>query len=132
MAHFAEIRTDNHKVLRVIVVDNADVAANGGDQSTQAETWVSNNISQDPIILEELGTYPTTYWKQTSYNNNFRGIFAGVDYTYDSTADKFKPRKPYDSWTWDDTDWNWKPPVDVPTDDNRYRWDEDNTEWVSI
>ena len=54
MAHFAEIRTDNNEVLRVVVVNNSDVNANGGDLSTEAETWVANNIPQDPLILEEF------------------------------------------------------------------------------
>ena len=78
MAHFAEIRSDNNKVLRVVVINNSDVNANGGDLSAEAETWVANNIPQDSLIKEELGgTYPDTYWKQTSYNNNFRQIIAG-------------------------------------------------------
>ena len=50
MAHFAEIRSDNNKVLRVVVINNNDVVNNGGELSTQVETWVANNISADPII----------------------------------------------------------------------------------
>ena len=132
MAHFAEIRTDNNEVLRVVVINNSDVDANGGDLSTEAETWVANNIPQDPLILEELGTYPETYWKQTSYNNNFRKIYTGAGHIYDSSDDTFKPSQPYDNWVWDETNWNWKPPVDVPLDENGpYRWDQENTQWVS-
>ena len=37
MAHFAEL-DENNVVLRVIVIDNDDVANNGGDQSVAAET----------------------------------------------------------------------------------------------
>ena len=56
MAHFAEINSNDNKVLRVIVVNNEDVNANGGDQSTQAETFVKNLI----------GTGDNTYWKHIS------------------------------------------------------------------
>ena len=28
-------------------------------------------------------------WVQTSYNNNFRGTFAGIGFKYDETADIF-------------------------------------------
>jgi hypothetical protein len=28
-------------------------------------------------------------WKQTSYNNNFRGVYAGIGYAYDDEADVF-------------------------------------------
>ena len=39
MAHFAELNSSN-EVLQVIVISNTDVDANGGDESTQAETFV--------------------------------------------------------------------------------------------
>ena len=68
MAHFAEIKSNDNTVLRVVVINNSDVDANGGDLSASAETWVANNTSEDPLIKEELGgTYPDTYWKQTFY-----------------------------------------------------------------
>lgn len=134
MAHFAEIRSDNNKVLRVVVINNSDVDANGGDLSAEVETWVANNTSQDPLIKEEFGgVYPDTYWKQTSFNNNFRQIYAGSGHTYDSSIDKFVPEKPHDNWVWDEPNWMWKPPVDVPLDENGpYRWDQENNQWVSI
>jgi hypothetical protein len=28
-------------------------------------------------------------WRQTSYNGNFRGTYAGIGFTYDADADKF-------------------------------------------
>lgn len=68
MAHFAEIDSDN-KVLRVLVVDN--------EQEHRGQEF----------LAEELGLGGT--WIQTSYNNNFRGKFAGIGYTYDSTNDMF-------------------------------------------
>lgn len=75
MAHFAEIKSSNNKVLRVVVINNDDVANNGGEYSTEAETWVANFIPNDPFILEDNGgNYPETYWKQTSYNANERSI----------------------------------------------------------
>jgi len=43
MAHFAELNSDN-EVIRVVVISNDDVIANGGDYSSQAETFVSNLI----------------------------------------------------------------------------------------
>ena len=77
MAHFAEIKSDDNEILRVVVMSNDDIDSNGGELSTQAETWVANNMDPDELIKEQYGgTYPNTYWKQTSYNNNFRGRFA--------------------------------------------------------
>ena len=44
MAHFAEIKSDDNEILRVVVMSNNDIDANGGELSTQAETWVANNM----------------------------------------------------------------------------------------
>ena len=115
MAHFAEIRKDNNVVLRVIVVNNEDVNNNGGDLSTQAEIWVANNHPNDELIKEELGgVYPETYWKQTSYNNNFRKQYGGPKFTYDKINDVFISPKPFPSWTLN-SDFNWEAPFPVPS-----------------
>ena len=68
MAHFAELNSSN-EVIQVVVISNDDVAANGGDYSSQAETYVSNLIPHS-----EHGVA----WKQTSYNNNQRKQYAGL------------------------------------------------------
>ena len=133
MAHFAEIRSDNNKVLRVVVINNNDVVNNGGELSTQVETWVANNISADPIIKKNLGgTYPETYWKQTSYNNNFRDIYAGIGFIYDATEDKFKTLPPHADWVFDDVLKIWNPPIPVPTEGGPSRWDQENNEWINL
>ena len=68
-------------------------------------------------------------WKQTSYNNNFRQVYAGSGYTYDSSIDKFIPQKPHDNWVWDETNWRWKTPVDVPTEPGPWRWNQEENTW---
>jgi hypothetical protein len=68
MAHFAEIDNDN-KVLRVLVVDNS--------QESRGQDFLAN----------DLGLGGT--WIQTSYNNNFRGKYAGIGDTYDPVEDVF-------------------------------------------
>jgi hypothetical protein len=78
MAHFAEIDSNNI-VLRVVVIDNNDVNASGGDQSVGAEDKVKS------IVPFTSGNR----WVQTSYNNNFRKQYAGIGYTFDSVKNKF-------------------------------------------
>ena len=68
MAHFAEI-DNNNKVLRVLVVDNS--------QEHRGQEYLAN----------ELGLGGTSI--QTSYNNNFRGKYAGIGDTYDPVQDIF-------------------------------------------
>ena len=125
MAHFAELNSSN-EVLRVIVVSNDDVDANGGDLHADAETFVAS------IVPHSTGG---TAWKQTSYNNNFRKQYAGIGCTYDASKNKFISPKPYTSWSLDSND-DWKAPVTYPTvteiDSNivYISWDEDNQKWL--
>jgi len=153
MAHFAEL-DENNIVKRVVVVGN-DIPANGGilennDMHVDGETWCTNFFKG--------GT-----WKQTSYNSNFRKNFAGIGMRYDSVADAFyHPDKPYNSWTLNQTTFQWEAPqtrpdatqsldkevswneedlcwegkqvVPPPTDDvwNIYRFDSNNGTWTKI
>jgi len=75
MAHFAEIDQDN-KVLRVVVVANADTADANGNEMEQIGKDFCNRL---------LGGN----WVQTSYNANFRNKYAGIGDTYDPVVDVF-------------------------------------------
>jgi hypothetical protein len=75
MAHFAKI--NNNIVTDVIVVSNSDC----GD----VEFPESEPIGQ--AFLASLGL--NGEWLQTSYNANFRGVYAGIGFTYDSALDEF-------------------------------------------
>ena len=125
MAHFAELNSTN-EVLRVVVISNDDVEANGGELSTEAETFVSTIVP-----YSENGTA----WKQTSYNNNFRKHYAGIGDTYDVSKDKFISPQPYPSWSLDAND-DWVAPVTYPTiteidsEPLIITWDEDNQKWL--
>ena len=121
MAHFAELNSSN-EVLRVVVISNDDVAANGGDESAQAETFVAS------IVPYRTGGVA---WKQTSYNNNFRKQYAGIEYTYDAGKDKFISPKPYASWSLDSND-DWQAPVSYPNDGKNYLWNETSRAWDEV
>ena len=121
MAHFAELNASN-VVLRVIVVSNTDVDANGGDQHADAETFVTT------IVPHSTGGVT---WKQCSYNNNFRKQYVGKGYSFDSSTDKFIQPQPYPSWALDSND-DWKAPVDKPDDGKRYNWNETDTQWEEL
>ena len=75
MAHFAQV-TDNI-VRNVIVVDNSDC---GGGDFPESEP-----IGQ--AFIAAIGIEGD--WLQTSYNNNFRGQYAGQGMTYDPVLDEF-------------------------------------------
>lgn len=78
MAHFAKI--ENNIVTQVIVISN-DVCGESTlvfpDTCAAGRVFIANTLKLE-------GT-----WKQTSYNGNFRGIYAGIGYTYDPVNDVF-------------------------------------------
>ena len=79
MAYFAELDTDN-KVLRVISVSN-DICGEPTlafpDTEAAGRAFIANTL--------KLGGT----WKQTSYNANFRGKYAGIGDIYDAVNDVF-------------------------------------------
>jgi hypothetical protein len=75
MANFAEI-DENNIVQQVIVVSNKDC----GDLPYP---------ESDPIGAAFCNSLLGGTWLQTSYNNNFRGVYAGIGYTYDEELDIF-------------------------------------------
>jgi len=75
MAHFARI--ENNNVEDVIVISD-DVASDPAP---------NNEASGQAFIADVLGLPGT--WLQTSYNSNFRGVYAGIGYTYDPDLDVF-------------------------------------------
>ena len=80
MAHFAEV--DDNIVRNVIVINNSDCG--GGDFPD------SEPIGQE--FIAAIGIDGD--WLQTSYNNNFRGQYAGQGMTYDPTLDEFVSPQP--------------------------------------
>jgi hypothetical protein len=114
MAHFAELSDDN-KVIRVIVVANAELMQDGIESESKGVAFLSR-------------LYGDGRWKQTSYNRRKRGNFAGVGFLYDEVRDAFVPPKPFGSWTLDDSTLRWSPPVPRPAG-NSHKWDETAQEW---
>ena len=142
MAHFAKLDANN-LVTQVIVVANEDTADSAGVETE----------SIGVAFCQKLMGASTT-WKQTSYNGNFRGNYAGIGYTYISnvaslgvgSTDIFISQQPYDSWAVGVGTAQWYPPSnpgDAPalTADEQaarkyYVWNETNykadpaTAWV--
>ena len=75
MAHFAKV--ENNVVVNRIVVSNDDC---GGGNYPESEP-----VGQ--AFLASLGL--DGEWRQTSYNANFRGKYAGIGDTYDAVNDVF-------------------------------------------
>ena len=132
MAHFAELDSNN-VVKRVIVISN------------------DNNVDSDGNEDESVGIAfcrslygANTNWKQTSYNENMRKLYAGKGCLYNAELDIFTDPQPYPSWTLNTSTGRWVCPLgDAPelTEEqvaarSYYEWDEDayqadnTTGWV--
>jgi len=115
MAHFAKI--DENNIVTTVVVAEQD--------------FIDSGVLGDP-----------TKWIQTSYNTHagehklggtpLRKNYAGVGYTYDSNRDAFIPQKPYNSWTLNEQTCMWEPPVQLPSNDKEYSWNEADANWQEI
>ena len=83
MAYFAEL--NNNTVVRVISISNdicGEPTLSFPETESAGRAFIANTLKLE-------GT-----WKQTSFNNNFRGIFASIGYTYDDVNDVFVAPQP--------------------------------------
>ena len=111
MAHYAFL-DENNIVTEVIVgIDETETI-----EGLDTETWYENFKGQ--------------VCKRTSYNNKIRKNYAGIGYSYDPIKDAFIPVQPYKSWILDDVSYQWKAPIDYPTDSKIYVWDENTVSWI--
>jgi hypothetical protein len=76
MAHFAKI--ENNIVQKVIVINN---------EVLENKDFPESEPIGIAFCKETFGE--DTDWLQTSYNNNFRGTYAGTGMLYDSIKDEF-------------------------------------------
>ena len=120
MAHYAELN-QNNIVINVIP---------GWDETVKP--------NMEHLLLLETGNI----WKRTSYNTfggkhlfdgtPFRKNYAGIGYTYDPVRDAFIPSQPFPSWVLNEKTCLWDAPVAMPTNGQRYYWDEETLSWVEI
>ena len=142
MAHFAKLDANN-VVEQVIVVSNDDIKDNSGTE-----------VESIGVAFCQKLVGASTNWKQTSYNKNMRGNYAGIGMTYASnvatlgvaSTDIFIGVNTHPSWTVGVNTASWYPPAnpgDAPTlsESDRtagkyYVWNESNyqsnpaTAWV--
>lgn len=116
MAHFAKL-DDNNLVIGVHVVDNEVITIDGNELEQAGIDFLTN-------------LYGHTNWKQTSYNRSFRKNYAYPGCTYDPVRDAFIPEKPFPSYILNENECIWEAPVPCPEDGKRYKWSEEDLNWI--
>ena len=79
MAHFAQL-DDTNTVTQVIVISNdvcGEPTLDFPDTCAAGRAFIANTLRLGGV------------WKQTSYNGNFRGKYAGIGDIYDAVNDVF-------------------------------------------
>lgn len=124
MAHYAILNEDNI-VTNVIVISNDDILDENGNENEELGLEKCREIYNDPSIKAV----------QTSYNKNFRKYYAGIGFSYNEEGDVFVPPKPYPSYSFNSTTFEWEPPTPKPTDpieNGGYIWNENTLSWDTI
>lgn len=118
MIHFAQIGL-NSKVISVVAIQNDIITDADGNEREDLGIDYLANLSGWHI------------WKRTWKDGSQRKRFAGKGYIYDEDNDVFMPPKPFTSWLIDTTTYNWKAPVEYPTDGEYYVWNDTNQSWIN-
>ena len=113
MAHDARLNEQN-------IVDQVIVIMNSDEPTEEAGVLFCQNLFGG-------GT-----WRKTSYNGNIRKNFAGPGFSYDVIRDAFIPPKPYASWLLDEATCRWVAPVQQPSEQGLWHWDEITQTWVDL
>ena len=112
MAHFAKI-SDANVVLQVLTLDDKDMLNEVGVET--------ESVGQ--AYLEQHNNWPAHLWIQTSYNTianthteggtPFRGNYAAIGMTWDSSNNIFWAPQPFPSWSKNTTTAQWESPAGV-------------------
>ena len=124
MAHYAFLG-ENNIVTHVIV---------GKDEGEDGIDWEQFYGAVRTSYNTAGGIYydPETNQPAQDQSKAFRKNYAGIGYSYDPVRDAFIPPKPFDSWILDEFSCTWNPPVDYPSDGDKYTWNENSLQWVLI
>lgn len=90
-----------------------------GVQYVSTEEGIVEVFEIEDVVNNE--SYSAVFWCENGGKRS--------EHSFDFTVRRL-PTKPYNSWTWNDTEKMWEPPTEHPQDDgNIYYWDEDSLSW---
>lgn len=123
MAHFAKL--DENNVVIFVTVGRDE------DDGKEAELSARTGDVYKQTSYNTLGGihYQADSTPSLDQSKALRKNFAGIGYTYDAQRDAFIPPKPFASWVLDEDTCLWNAPMPIPTDGQRYSWNEANQSW---
>jgi hypothetical protein len=142
MASFAKIGLNNKVIATIEVVDSVCLDSNGNFDEYLGKQY-----------LQELTKWPSNHWVRFC-RNTINGIYidpitrlsgdqslafrkhpAEIGGTFDEEKNAFLPKKPFNSWIFDENIWGWKASKEKPSDvvdgvPRKVYWDEATQEWI--
>ena len=89
-----------------------------------SENIVENIIEcRDSVISELEGNYIKV---------NQENYIASIGDEYFPEVGKFREKKWFDSWSWDEDLWKWVAPIAKPSGEGKFLWSESNQEWFEV
>src|SRR6056300_1314549 len=82
----------------------------------------------DTFVDDSPGQWIEVY-EDANGQSDKRYNFCGVGDNYDRNADAFYAKKPYESWILNTTKYIWEAPVETPTGDGIFSWNETDQQW---
>jgi len=118
MANFAKI-DENNLVVDVVKIHNNEILNENGEESEAVGiAFLKSLYGED------------TEWVQTSYNNNIRGSFTGIEWRYDADLDLFIEPKEFDSWILNTSTGRYEAPTPRPDPETGvWEWNEEEQKW---
>ena len=99
-----------------------------------------SEIDQDGIVKRTIVFSDSTDDPKSFLESEFGGVWVestktagklmaciGCKYLPDQQG--FQAPQPYDSWSFNEDDWQWEPPVPMPADSKVYFWSENTLSW---
>ena len=126
MAHFAKVL--NGKVINIIVaeqdfIDNLVDDSPGKWVQTSYNTRGGKHYSKDDDGAKVLSS---------DQSKALRKNYANLGGVYDKIKDAFYESQPYPSWTLNETTCLWESPKSYPSDNKRYKWNEEDQSWDAV
>jgi len=92
---------------------------------------IVDNIVTEIVVADKIPAIDTNLYVET-FRDGTKFNFAAIGGSYDPTREAFINKKPYSSWTLNETTCHWEAPVTYPNDGKVYIWNESITNWEEI
>ena len=139
MAHFVKVNSQNIVEATYVIANNELLDEDGNEDEARGINFCKRLFGSGTYLQTSYNTYANKHFGADNNEDSgtpFRKNYASLGYIWDADNNGFHDPQPYASWTLDTNTMLWDAPLELPTDSDKYYWDEtayqaDNTTgWV--